>query len=62
MKVPTVTIVTDRFESLARVEAKALKMESLRLVVIPHPLGGLDKEKVHRHADLAMKDLFAALK
>ena len=52
MGVPTIIIVTDQFDNLARIEAKALKMESLRFVVIPHPLGGLEEEKVYTLEDL----------
>jgi hypothetical protein len=35
-------VTTDRFEQLARAQARALSRPDLALEVIPHPLAGLD--------------------
>jgi len=46
-----VTICTDRFEILARTTAKGMGMPNLSLVVVPHPIGGIDPEEVKIKAD-----------
>ena len=38
----TVTVTSDRFLELGRLQAGTLGVPDLRLVVIPHPLAGLD--------------------
>jgi hypothetical protein len=35
-------VTTDRFEQLARAQARALSRPELALELIPHPLAGLD--------------------
>jgi hypothetical protein len=35
-------VTTDRFEQLARAQARALSRPGLALEVIPHPLAGVD--------------------
>ena len=44
-------IVSDQFVTLARTVAKAKGLANLTLVVIPHPVGGLEPEKVREKAD-----------
>lgn len=38
----TVTVTTDKFETLARLQSKALGRPTLPLMVIPHPVAGLN--------------------
>jgi hypothetical protein len=40
--VRTVTVTSDRFLELGRLQARTLGVPDLRLTVIPHPLAGLD--------------------
>lgn len=59
--VPTVTICTDEFLSLALAEARALGMPDLPIVTVPHPVGGLLPEHVEKKADQALKEVIRAL-
>ncbi len=54
---PTATFVTEEFGSLGRLEAKALGLPSLPLVIIPHPMGTLPQEKVHEAMDKVMDEV-----
>jgi hypothetical protein len=60
--VPTVTIVTERFEALGRAVAESLDQPNLPLLVIPHPLGGLPAEDVRERAALIAEKLPETLK
>ncbi len=51
------TICTDEFEPLARMEARALEMPRLAIVSIPHPLGGLRSEEVSGRAYAALREI-----
>ncbi len=48
--IPTVTLCTDAFISLAREESRNLGMPDLPLAIIKHPLGGEGEERVRRKA------------
>ena len=41
----TVTVTSDRFLELGRLQSRALGRPGLELVVIPHPLAGLAAEE-----------------
>ena len=43
---PTVLFTTERFAELTTVTADELEMTDLRVVVVPHPLGGTDPDVV----------------
>lgn len=45
---PTVSIITRKFEPLAREEAKYMGGASLPILVIPHPLEGLPRNEIQR--------------
>ncbi len=47
---PTVTVVTDKFVSLARASAKALGYPDLPLLIVPHPFETLSTERLHEIA------------
>lgn len=51
--IPTITICTDEFVSLGRMEAQTLMMPQLPIVAVPHPLGGLKPEEVAKKARIA---------
>ncbi len=57
----TVTVCTTEFAPLAQMEARALGMERLPMVLIPHPLGGLRPEDVREKADKSVSDIIQAL-
>jgi hypothetical protein len=59
--VPTVTICSDLFVPLAKMIAVSKGFHSLPLVIIPHPLGGLDPEKVRTKAEKAKDSVILAL-
>jgi hypothetical protein len=60
--VRTITVTTDRFIQLAKMQAAALGRPDLPLVVIPHPLAGLaeadsqERGRVVARAVLALVD------
>jgi len=56
MGVPTVTIVTDQFVTLARGTQKSQGLTDMCFVTVPHPIGLLPKEQVDAKADAASRD------
>ena len=57
----TVTVASDRFVELGRLQSAALGRPDLRLVVIPHPLAGLDQaaaEERGRAVGRQVRELF----
>ncbi len=58
---PAATFVTEEFSTLGRLEAEALGMPSLPLVIIPHPMGNLPQEKVHEAIDGVMDEVLSVL-
>ncbi|MBI2907499.1 MAG: hypothetical protein HYX92_07600 [Chloroflexi bacterium] len=59
--IPSVVICTDEFLSLGKSIAEFLGMPTLKIVSIPHPLGGLEKEDVLKRAEVAHEEIAAAL-
>ena len=55
--VPAVVFTTENFEELTRSAANSLGVPKARIVVVPHPLGGTEKEVVASWADSAIDDL-----
>jgi hypothetical protein len=51
--VAAAVIVSEPFIGLARTQARVFGVPDLPLVVIPHPLGGLDLDNVKLRADVA---------
>jgi len=43
---PTLSICTDEFASLGKMEARALRMPHLPIATVSHPLGGLKPGEV----------------
>jgi len=58
---PTITICTDEFLSLAKIEAEVLRMPRLPVAIIPHPLGGLKPEEVEEKAKVAFQEILSIL-
>lgn len=58
---PTVTVVTDAFLDLFRLEAEQRGAPGLSRVVIPHPLGGIQPGAVLERAREAVPALRDAL-
>lgn len=58
--VPTVLVTTTRFEPVARALAAATGLADLRMLVVDHPIGGVDHDTLLRRADAAV-DALAAL-
>ncbi len=52
-------LATDEFEGLARSQARASGLPDLRIVVVPHPLGGIPAEKALAKAEDAAKAIGA---
>jgi hypothetical protein len=59
--VAAAAIVSDQFVGLAKTVAKAKGLSSLSLVVIPHPVGGLEQGKVRTKADKSIDSVVHAL-
>ncbi|MFH1486588.1 MAG: hypothetical protein ABIH46_11000 [Chloroflexota bacterium] len=59
--IPSLVICTDEFVSLGKSIAEFLGMPALRIVSIPHPLGGLNREDVLRRAEGALEQMAQAL-
>ena len=55
------TIATDAFEDLLRLEAEQRGMPELTYLVVPHPLGGIKPDAVRAKALAAVAGLEAAL-
>lgn len=55
------TIATDAFEDLLRLEAEQRGMPELTYLVVPHPLGGIKPDAVRTKALEAVPGLEAAL-
>ena len=48
--VPTVTFVSETFESFARARCKGLGMPDLRLVTVPHPVADRPQDELEEIA------------
>ncbi|MCL8206901.1 MAG: hypothetical protein K6V97_02345 [Actinomycetia bacterium] len=57
----TLTVVTDRFVNLAQAEAEALGRPDLRLVVVPHPFGGVPEATIRERARALAPEIAARL-
>ena len=51
------SICTNEFDSLGRMEARALRVSNLPMAIIPHPLGGLKTEEVLEKARIAFQEV-----
>ena len=49
----TAVICSNAFQKLGQTQARIFGVPDLPLLVIPHPLGGLDLESVKRRAEVA---------
>jgi hypothetical protein len=58
----TAVICSTPFEKLGRAQARVLGVPDLPLVMIPHPLGGLEMDDVRARADQAMPGVIALLR
>jgi len=52
--IPTVLLATKPFEPMARGAAGAHDLADARIVVIQHPLGGIDEDAVRARAESAV--------
>lgn len=57
----TVTLTTNEFQSLARLQARAMGYPNLRLVTIQHPLGGIPQSEAEAKAAGTVDDLLQLL-
>ena len=53
----TAVVCSTAFQKLGQTQAKIFGVPDLPLLVIPHPLGGLDLESVKRRAEVATPQL-----
>jgi hypothetical protein len=60
--VPAALICSEPFVKLAKAQARVFGVPDLALVVIPHPLGGLDLAAVGTRADVAAPQLAALIR
>jgi hypothetical protein len=59
--VRTVTVVSDRFLELGRLQARALGVPDLALAVIQHPLAGLPEEVARERGRAAAQEVLRLL-
>ncbi|HAQ04910.1 MAG: hypothetical protein ACJZ17_08480 [Acidimicrobiales bacterium] len=59
--VPAVVFTTENFKELTRSAANSLGIPKARIVVVPHPLGGTEKEVIVSWAKSAIDDLLKVL-
>lgn len=57
--IPTVTVVTEKFVSLAKASARALGYPDLPLVVVPHPFETLPRERLRELAEQKVEECIA---
>src|SRR5262249_8020431 len=58
--IPTVLLTTTRFRPVVAALADATGLPEIRVLVLDHPIGGVDRDTLHRRADDA-RDALAAL-
>jgi hypothetical protein len=56
---PSVVLVTDEFMALASESARDSGLPQLRLVAVPHPIGGVAREELLQRADAATDEILA---
>lgn len=54
-------VCSDTFMKLGNVQARVFGVPDLPLLVIRHPLGGLDMDQVHERAHAALPQLIRAI-
>lgn len=59
--IPTATICTDHFASLAQLQARGLELPELPLVIIPHPLAARRPEEIEAMAAGVTDDVVRVL-
>jgi hypothetical protein len=59
--VPAVLICTDEFFKLADAQRRALGAATLRIVCVPHPIGGLDSEEAEARGRMIVQPVVQAL-
>jgi hypothetical protein len=59
--IPTATVVTDEFVTLAKTECSARGMNELPLVAVPHPVGTISIEALKSVAESAVESIVAGL-
>jgi hypothetical protein len=59
--IPTATIVTDEFVTLAKTECSARGMGGLSLVEVPHPVGTIPTDALKKVAEAAVESIIAGL-
>lgn len=59
--IPTVTICSDAFISLAKAVATSKGVPSLNMVVITHPIAGIPADQVRNKADNALDEIVRCL-
>jgi hypothetical protein len=59
--IPTATVVTDEFVTLAKTECSARGMGGLPLVEVPHPVGTIPTDALKKLAEAAVESIVAGL-
>jgi hypothetical protein len=59
--IPTVVVVTEVFENLAGLAARARGYESLRTLVLPHPMETRSEDEIRRMVRARLRDIAGLL-
>lgn len=54
-------VATDKFAGLARQLAVQSGLRRARIVSVPHPVGGVEREELDRRADAVLEDVMERL-
>lgn len=52
---PTVVVTTTKFKPIAETLSEQFGLKETRLLVLPHPIGGTDREKLYEWADAGVE-------
>ena len=55
------TVCSETFLELARLQAQSLGMPNLAILTVPHPIGGIDLKEVVKKADDALEEMIEVL-
>ena len=58
----TAVVCSDAFRNLGRTQAKVFGVPDLPLLIVEHPLGGLDVDSVRARADAASPQLVSLIR
>ena len=56
---PTVVIASEDFEAFSRSSAQALGLPQARILIVPHPIGGVPDEILRQRAEASAEQIIS---